>query len=327
MRAYSSLRWPMTSDYIPDTCLTRGKRGFDGDLGIGAAMTTVGVIGLGDIGRGVADAVGRAGLDLGVCDLRAEATAPYAASAHIAATPALLGERSDVVVVVVVDDRQVLAVLDGADGALAGMAGGSTVVVLSTVSPGTIEAVATSASARGIDVVDCGVSGGPGAAAEGTLVAMVGGDATVIERVGPVLDCFTSLVVHMGPLGAGLKAKLARNLVQYGSWLAAYEAQVLAEAAGIELSKLAEVIRASDKLIGGSSRLMFRDTVAPLAPDAHPGIVTAMANGAALAHKDLRAALALGQTLEVALPLAAMTDARCDAVFGIEGRAATMEET
>jgi 3-hydroxyisobutyrate dehydrogenase len=303
-----------------------GNRGIDGDLESEGAVTTVGVIGLGDIGRGVADAVRRAGMDLGVCDLRAEVTAPYAASSLVASAPALLGAHCDVVVVVVVDDRQVLAVLDGADGALAGMAEGSTIVILSTVSPGTIESVAALASARAIDVLDCGVSGGPAAATEGTLVAMVGGDAAVIERVRPVLDSFTSLVVHMGPLGAGLKAKLARNLVQYGSWLAAYEAQVLAEAAGIELSKLAEVIRESDKLIGGSSRLMFRETVAPLPPDAHPGIVSAMAGGAALAHKDLRAALALGEALDVELPLAAMTDARCDAVFGIEGRAGTGAE-
>ena len=67
----------------------------------------------------------------------------------------------------------------------------------------------------------------------------------------------------MGPLGAGLAAKLARNLVQYGSWLAAYEGQVLAEAAGIELAKLATVIKASDARIGGASTLMFRTTVAP----------------------------------------------------------------
>ena len=80
---------------------------------------------------------------------------------------------------------------------------------------------------------------------------------------------------------------------------------MLAEAAGIELAKLAEVIRASDKLIGGASRLMFRDTVAPLPPDADPGFVGAMAAGAALAHKDLRAAIELGQTLGVELPLAA----------------------
>jgi 3-hydroxyisobutyrate dehydrogenase len=294
-------------------------------------VTRVGVIGLGDIGKGVADAVVRAGreqgahLELAVCDLRAEVTAAFEESSHVAASPAELGAASDVVVVAVVDDRQVLTVLAGTDttdGALGSMAAGSTVVVLSTVSPRTVETVAALASDRGVDVVDCGVSGGPAASAEGSLVAMVGGEDDVIARVRPVLDTFTSLVVRMGPLGAGLKAKLARNLVQYGSWLAAYEAQVLAEAAGIELSKLAEVIRASDALIGGASRLMFRDTVAPLPPDTDPGFVGAMAAGAALAHKDLRAAIELGRTLDVDLPLAAMTDARCDEVFGITDFAA-----
>jgi 3-hydroxyisobutyrate dehydrogenase len=280
-------------------------------------MTTVGVIGLGDIGRGVADAVARAGLDLVVCDLRREATDPFAGRAHVAASPAELGERSDAVVVAVVDDAQVLAVLDGPDGALAGSAPGATVLILSTVSPATVEAAAALAARRDVDVVDCGVSGGPAAAAEGALVAMVGGDAAAVERVRPVLDAFTDLVVHMGPLGAGLKAKLARNLVQYGSWLAAYEAQVLAEAAGVELAKLAEVIRASDAKIGGASRLMFRDTAAPLPPGTDARFVDAMAAGAGLARKDLRAAIELGASLGLDMPLAAMTEARCDAVFGL----------
>ena len=280
-------------------------------------MTTVGVIGLGDIGRGVAESAVRAGISLAVCDLRAEATEPFAATARVAADPAELAERSDVVVVAVVDDRQVMGVLDGDQGALSTAAPGSTVVVVSTVSPTTVEAVASLARRRDVDVLDCGVSGGPAAAAAGTLVAMVGGDQAVVERVRPVLDAFTSLVVHMGPLGAGLKAKLARNLVQYGSWLAAYEAQVLAEAAGIELAKLAEVIRASDTLIGGASRLMFRETVTPFPPDAHPGMVSLMAAGAGLAHKDLQAAVALGAALGVDMPLAEMCEARFDAVFGL----------
>jgi 3-hydroxyisobutyrate dehydrogenase len=256
-----------------------------------------------------------------VCDLRPEATAPFEAEAHVAGTPALLGARADVVVVAVVNDRQVMAVLEGDEGALAGTAPGSVVVVLSTVAPATVEAAAALAARRDVDVIDCGVSGGPQASAEGTLVAMVGGDGAVIERVRPVLDAFTSLVVHMGPLGAGLQAKLARNLVQYASWLAAYEAQTLAEAAGIELAKLAEVIRQSDKLIGGASRLMFRDTVAPLPPDTPAVFVDAMAAGAGLAHKDLLAVIELGQALGVDLPLAQMTEDRCDAVFGLAGRA------
>ena len=123
----------------------------------------------------------------------------------------------------------------------------------------------------------------------------------------------------MGPFGTGLAAKLARNLVQYGSWLAGYEGQVLAEAAGIDLAKLAQVIRASDARIGGASTLMFRSTVAPFAPSDDAGLVGAMRSAADLAHKDLRAALDLAEELDVDLPLAAMTDNRCDDIFGVGG--------
>jgi 3-hydroxyisobutyrate dehydrogenase-like beta-hydroxyacid dehydrogenase len=121
----------------------------------------------------------------------------------------------------------------------------------------------------------------------------------------------------MGPLGAGLRAKLARNIAQYGSWLAAYEAQRLAEAAGIELSRLAEVIRASDKRIGGVSTLMFRSTVAPFSPDDDAGLVNAMRAAAVLAHKDLGAALSLAGELGVELPMARLADLEADAVFGV----------
>jgi 3-hydroxyisobutyrate dehydrogenase len=220
---------------------------------------TVGVIGLGDIGGGVAAGLVRAGVDLVVCDIRPESTAPFAEMARVAEL----------------------------------------------------------AGAGGVSVVDCGVSGGPSSAADGALISMIGGDDDVVERIRPVLDAFSSLVVRMGPLGAGLQAKLARNLVQYASWLAAYEAQVLAEAAGIELAKLGQVIKASDARIGGASTLMFRRTVAPFSTEDDAGLVQAMRTAAALAHKDLRAAMELAGSLGIALPLAAMTEARADALFGI----------
>jgi 3-hydroxyisobutyrate dehydrogenase-like beta-hydroxyacid dehydrogenase len=146
---------------------------------------------------------------------------------------------------------------------------------------------------------------------------MVGGSEDAVERVRPVLDTFTSLVIHMGPPGAGLQAKLARNIVQYGSWLAAYEAQRLAEAAGIELSKLAQAVRESDALIGGASRLMFRETVEPFDDDADPRFVDAMRAGSNLAHKDLRAALGLANELGVRLPMTELTEELCDDVFGL----------
>ena len=198
-----------------------------------AGSPTVGVIGLGDIGSGVAAGLVRAGVELVVCDIRPESTAPFAETARVASDPAELGSLVDVVIVAVVTDEQVLAVLDGATGALARARRGSTVVIVSTVAPSTVARVAELAGACDVSVADCGVSGGPSSAAEGALISMIGGDDEVVERIRPVLDAFSSLVVRMGPLGSGLQAKLARNLVQYASWLAAYEAQVLAEAAGI----------------------------------------------------------------------------------------------
>jgi 3-hydroxyisobutyrate dehydrogenase len=191
------------------------------------------------------------------------------------------------------------------------------VVVVSTISTSTVAALGAEAAALGVDLVDCGVSGGPSAAADGELVCMVGGEREVIDRIAPVLDALGSLTVRMGPLGSGLAAKLARNLVQYGSWLAAYEGQVLAEAAGVDLRKLATVIKASDARIGGASTLMFRTTAAPFTDADDPGLVAYMRSAAALAHKDLRAALEAGAAAGVTLPLAAMTDARCDDIFGV----------
>ncbi len=280
-------------------------------------MTTVGVIGLGAIGAGVAGGMARAGLELVVNDVMPAATEPFAASAVVAGSPAQVGERCDVVVVAVVDDDQLNDVILGPGGALATMHEGATVVVVSTVSIATVRALADACGARGVAVVDCGVTGGPAAAGAGELVSMVGGEAEIIDRIRPVLDAYSSSVVHMGPLGAGLQAKLARNVVQYGAWLAAYEGQLLAEAAGVELSKLAAVIKASEPRTGGTTALMFRDTVAPFEHDADVRIVTAMRNGQKLAQKDVGAALELAAELGVEMPMAQLLAEKSKAIFGI----------
>jgi 3-hydroxyisobutyrate dehydrogenase len=282
-------------------------------------MPSAGVIGLGDIGRGLADNLLRSAVSLSVCDVREEATAPYADGAHVAASPADLAARSDVVLVSVVNDDQVRSVLRGDAGVFAGARPGTTVVIVSTISTATVTELHAEGSTYGVTIVDCGVSGGPSAAASGELVCMVGGTADDVDRVRPVLDVISCLVLHMGPHGAGLSAKLARNLVQYGSWLAAFEAQELAEAADIDLLKLGQAIKESDKRIGGASTLMFRTTAAPWPTDADAGLVGAMRAASLLAHKDLAAARALGEELGVPLPLAALTDERCDRIFGLGG--------
>jgi 3-hydroxyisobutyrate dehydrogenase len=285
--------------------------------GEAAVRPTVGVIGLGAIGDGVATSLLREGFPLVVCDVRDEATARYEEKASVATSPADLAARSAIVVVAVVNDDQVRDVLMGPDGAMAAAAKGTTFLVMSTISASCVREVGAEAEARGVVALDCGVTGGPAAAASGDMVCMVGGDPEVIERLEPFFGAISSLSVTMGPFGAGLAAKLARNLITYGSWLAAYESQLLAEAAGISLPKLAEVVRASDVHIGGASRLMFRTTAAPFTDSDDKGLVDAMRAGASLAHKDIRAALELAESLDVELPLAIMAEDRCDDVFGL----------
>ena len=280
-------------------------------------VPSAGVIGLGEIGGGIAGNLMKAGVTLSVCDVREEATAPYRDGAHVAASPRDLAERCDVVIVAVLNDAQVRAVLEGGDGVFAAARDGSTVVVVSTISTPTVTDLRTAGAAHGVTVIDCGVSGGTQGAADGELVCMVGGTEGEVDRVRPLLDVFSRLVLHMGPPGTGLSAKLARNVVQYGSWLAAQEAQELAEAAGVDLLKLGEAIRVSDQVIGGSARLILRPTAEPWPGDTDANLLAFLRDKALMAHKDLDAARALGDEYGVPMPLAALTDARCERIFGL----------
>jgi 3-hydroxyisobutyrate dehydrogenase-like beta-hydroxyacid dehydrogenase len=277
---------------------------------------TIGVIGLGTIGGGIAANVHAAGLPLVVYDVRVEATDRHRDYATVSTSPTDLVHESDIIVVAVVNDEQVRAVLSGPEGALAAGVRG-TVVVVSTITMACVAAIGAEAAALDVHIVDCGVSGGPSAAASGNLVCMCGGDPEVIAGLSPLFEAIGSLTVTMGPFGTGLAAKLARNVVQYGGWLAAYEGQVLAEAAGIELAKLAQVVRASDAQSGGPATLMFRRTVAPFTSADDQGLVGAMQAAAGLARKDLQAALSLAEELDIELPLAAMTEANCGDIFGV----------
>ena len=278
---------------------------------------SIGVVGLGDIGGGAARSIAAAGHQLVVCDLRADVLEGFAEIATLATSPAELARQCSITLISVVNDAQVREVVTGANGLLSGAAPGSIIIVASTISPVTVIDLAAKAEKSGVSLIDCGVSGGPSAAATGDLICMVGGAEEVIERARPALDSFSSLVVHMGDLGSGLIAKLARNVVQYGAWLAAYEGQRIAEAAGIELSKLAAVIRASDAKIGGVSTLMFRATVAPMGSDDHEGLVSAMRAAAALAQKDLATAIQTAGQLGLELPGALVTQKNCDSIFGV----------
>jgi 3-hydroxyisobutyrate dehydrogenase-like beta-hydroxyacid dehydrogenase len=119
-----------------------------------------------------------------------------------------VAEGADIVVVCVFTDEQVQQI---AGDLTAAMSAGAVLVIHTTGSPGTAQAVADAAPA--IDVVDAPVSGGPHDIAAGAVTLFVGGPGTVVERVRPVLAAYGDPILHVGPLGAGQSVKLVNNAV------------------------------------------------------------------------------------------------------------------
>ena len=112
-------------------------------------------------------------------------------------------------------DADVTAVVSGPDGLLDTIRPGGIIAIHSTVLPKTIRALAETAEAKGVHLIDAAVSGGPAGAAARTLVTMVGGDAAILEQARPMLAAFSGTIVHAGAIGMGMALKLCNNLVTY----------------------------------------------------------------------------------------------------------------
>ncbi|WP_408896876.1 NAD(P)-dependent oxidoreductase [Nocardioides sp. R1-1] len=256
-------------------------------------IARVGFVGLGSIGKPMALRLAAAeSIDLRVYDVAPDPVAELVAvGAAGARSVAELSADADVVCVMVRDDEQVRAVA-------AEVGPGPVLVVHSTVAPGTPAAL----EGQGLTVLDAPVSGGPMGASAGSLAIMVGGSEGAFATARPALEAMGSKVVHAGPLGAGTRMKLARNLIHFVAFTAVTEAQRLAEASGLDLLALGEVVRHTDAVTGGPGAIMHRTTTAALAPDDFwHGVFDHVR---ALGEKDLAFAIALAGELGVDVPLA-----------------------
>jgi 3-hydroxyisobutyrate dehydrogenase-like beta-hydroxyacid dehydrogenase len=175
------------------------------------------------------------------------------------------------------------------------------IAIHSTISAGTAIELAELARAQGVHLIDAPVSGGFMGAHAGTLATMVGGTDEAVALARPSLGRWAQLIVHLGPVGAGTRAKIARNLLHFTAFTAASEAQRLAEAAGVDLRKLAKVVRHTDAITGGAGSIMLRDTTSPMTPD--DDWWDTLTHVRRLGEKDLDLALELGRELDVDLPL------------------------
>ena len=205
---------------------------------------TIGVIGLGAMGRGMAASLRRAGYHVQVCDLRAEAAQAFAAEGGTAcASPAELGRRCEVVVSVVVNAAQTEAVLFGPDGAAAAMKAGSVVVMCSTVDPNWSVALEARLAAMGLLYLDAPISGGAVKAAAGQMTMMTAGTPAAYARAGGALGAMAAKVYKLGDkAGNGSKVKIINQLLAGVHIAAAAEAMALGLREGVDADALYEVI-------------------------------------------------------------------------------------
>ncbi|MFK4106405.1 NAD(P)-dependent oxidoreductase [Streptomyces sp. NPDC019531] len=178
-------------------------------LAIGREILVIGVVGAGRMGRPMLRRLAEAGHEVRVLGRSPEARrALEGEPAQVVTEAAEVAEGADAVLVCVYSDDQVREVcLEG--GLPAALPGEAVLVVHTTGSPHTVEAIA----ALGIDVVDAPVSGGPHDVAAGRLTLFVGGAEDTVARVAPVLSSYADPVLHVGPLGAGQRVKLVNNTV------------------------------------------------------------------------------------------------------------------
>ena len=277
----------------------------------------VGFVGLGQMGSLIASHLVEQPGGLVVHDVRPEATTTFAErGANVATSLGDVAATADVISVMVLDDAQVREVVDGL---LPGARPGSVIAIHSTIRPDTAIECAARAATAGVALVDAPVSGGPSGAAEGRLAVMVGGDRAAYEQCREVFRSWAELVVHVGPVGAGTRAKIARNLVSFVSYCAAAEAQRLAETAGVDLGKLGAVVRHTDAIIGGPGAVMVRNTTAPMAAD--DPLREVFAHTRLLGEKDLSLAVEMGAALGVDTPFARLALDRLGPGLGLDEEA------
>lgn len=180
------------------------------------------------------------------------------------------------------------------DGGIAAGAHAETIYVdLSTNSPAVARELAAKLAEQGIPMLDAPVSGGTTGAEAGTVAVMVGGDKEVFDKVEPLLRCIGKNITHVGGHGAGCIVKLINNMLAFINLAAANEGFMLGVRAGVDPDVLYDVISASS---GQSSTLgKMKSAILPGNFDATFAL--------ALAHKDLRLALELGEELGSPLTL------------------------
>jgi len=260
---------------------------------------TLGLIGLGIMGRPMARNLLAAGYGLVVHDVNRAAVDELVAAGALAGTsPRGVAGATDVLITMLPDSPQVREVYLGPDGAFEALRPGWLAIDMSSIAPSTARELAALATAGGAEMLDAPVSGGDKGAIAGTLSIMVGGTGAAFERAQPILAAMGRTIVHVGPAGAGQVVKVCNQVVVAVVIEAVAEALVLGAKAGVDPARIADVLQGG--LAATKVLEMRRDNM--LTGRFDPGFRIR------LHQKDLKNALELAGETSVALPAAALVE-------------------
>jgi 3-hydroxyisobutyrate dehydrogenase len=263
---------------------------------------TIGFIGLGRMGRGMARNVCRSGTQLVVYDTNVDALRALAADgAEPMASAIDVARRCDLIFTSLPGPPEFEQAVLGPGGVAEALRPGTALFDLSTNSLSVVRRAHEVFAAKGAAMLDAPVSGGPAGAASGELVIWVGGERAVYDRHAAALQTIGKAVRHVGPIGAGTVTKLMHNLLGYTIMLAEAEIFSVAVKAGMDPLDLWEALRLG--LVGKRSPLDM------LTNQFLPGAYETPAFALKLGTKDATLATDLGRELGVAMRLGALTQA------------------
>jgi 3-hydroxyisobutyrate dehydrogenase len=204
---------------------------------------SIGFIGLGNMGLGMARNILKAGFPLIGYDVREEPLREIEGLAgQVAKHPREVSERARITFLVVLNYPQIEQVVMGEHGLQEGVKPGDVIVLMSTISPVQVKALAQKLENRGVRILDAPISGGKEGAAAGTLSIMVGGEKAAFERCLPIFQTMGKNICHLGALGNGMSMKLVNNLLVAVNGLAVAEAMVMGKKAGLDPQAILEII-------------------------------------------------------------------------------------
>ena len=194
----------------------------------------IGFIGLGRMGMAKAKHVIGAGYTVFGFDINDQAMEAATIAGVITVSSALeVAANSGIIIVIVPTDDDVKQVCMGRTGILSGAKKESIIVLCSSLLPETVTEI-TRQSANDVNILDVPSTRGPDAADAGTLALLVGGDGGVLDKVRPVVNCFSEVIHHVGPLGAGQIAKTVNNILLWCNMRTGMEVLTLAKELGLD---------------------------------------------------------------------------------------------